>query len=528
MVGALVLPAGALAQPRPNGGLSDLTLPPPPSAAPSAPAVASPGVAVSASSRAPGAPGGVTVDAESLLAAELVVAAPEAERSALDDALRALLAQRPSDCMAALTVLAQERNLDLRGYTTAAVMFRLAAAAATQRVLPSREGAPPVAAPGSLPPPPSDVETLRRLTVALTTLVAQRQWVEARALYTAATLNRDAVVAPYMPLAVFGVYLRSLAGAEAARPALAPAQAYPMQTLSSVAGPLPMGPVPQYPADRAPGTIDSSEAVTLYVAGGTAGTVLGLWAGSSLAGERTNFAQLTLPLVGLAGGLTGAVLLDRRHSIRRGRPTAANTGLQLGLVAGLTLAVGNDWEFAEPGDNSAGHALLVASGLGLGIGYGLGVATDARPGSGAMVLTGGIYGWFVGTMMSIAADTGTADGARNAVIGEALGALGAMGLARVLEPTVGQTRWADLGMLLGAMLGSSLGTASDSDRSASGAAVGAILGAAAGGAAGLYLGAPTAAERLMYQQRSAQVTRVAPRLGVAPVRGLGGMVTLSL
>jgi hypothetical protein len=490
-------------------------LPPPPGALPppAAPALPAP----------PPPPSAVQVPGEESLAQELRALAPEPQRAVLDEALRALLSGNARDAMVTLTVIAQRDGVDLQGYSTVAVTLRLATALATGTRPPvrARPWAQP-AAPGALPPPPSDTETVCRVIDGTVELIAAQQFPAARAFLEGALAGREALLAPYMPLAAVRLVVQGVQGPQAAPqgPLVLGNMAGPPRGL---AGPPGEGFVPMVPTDRPAGTMDGAEALALYVAGGTAGLVTGVYL-ASLAGERNEAMYATLPFLGLAGGLVGAALVDRGHTVRRGRGYATNAGLMLGLLGSTSLTVAAEWEFSSESSRAGAHAMMLGAALGGTAGYGIAALTDAQPGTGSFVLSCGAMGWFLGLMGGLGTGARDTNAFTASLVGEGVGvALGAL-LASTVQPTPAQMRWFDLGGMLGAMVGASFGSGlRDGDSLAFASATGAVVGAGLG----LFLGAPTAAERMAYQRRLGRGFSVQPRLGAMPLPG-GGVITLGL
>jgi len=441
----------------------------------------------------------------------------------LDEALRALLSGHPRDAMVTLTVLAQRDGVDLRGYSTLAVTLRLASAVATGERLPARArpAAPPVAA-GTLPPPPSDVEIVCRIIDGTLELLAGHQHAAARAFLESGLAGRQAYLAPYMGLAAVRLYVQSAPSTEPQRSFEPGEGTAPATPAAGYGGGAPGTFVLPNP-DRPPGTIDGSEALTLYIAGGTAGLVAGTYL-SVLADDSNPGLLATLPFLGLAGGLVGSALLDRGHTIRRGRAYAANAGIMLGLLGSLSITMASDWEFSSRSSQAGAHAMFLGMALG-GVGaWGLASAVDAHPGTGSFVLSTGAMGWFLGLMGGLGTGANQQDAFTASLVGQGLGVGLGMLLASTVQPTPSQMRWFDLGGLLGAMVGSSFGSGFRDDGSiAVAAATGAVLGAGLG----LFLGAPSEADRVAYRRRLGRGPVFAPRLGAMPVPG-GGVITLGL
>ncbi len=451
---------------------------------------------------------------------------PEGQRASLDHGMRTLLLGRPSDAVVALDRLVRREGIDPRSYDPAAVALRLATSVArgTAETLalppPAASGAPE----GPLPPPPGDLDVLLRTIEGAMELAARRQVAAGVALVDSAVTGREAFGAAYTTVGILRGYFHSVPAQPAGGLGLAAsANSVPTGSLSVAGGRVPEGAgvVPQS-YERPLGTMDGAEAVTLYGVAGTFGLVTGIWAGLSIDGSDSGVARVTLPLLGLGGGIVAAAVIDRNHGVRRGRAYAANAGFWLGLLASGTLALANDWEVGER-DNTGGHAMMAGSALGLGVGMLIGSLSDSLPGSGSYVFSGGAWGWFLGGALGVATEARNEGVATFALIGELVGVGAAMASASALRPTPSQARWLDAGAALGALLGFSLATATEDD-STRGIAV--LLSTLVGGGLGLYFGRPSDADRELYRRRVAD-RGLSPRFSLLPVRG-GGVLQVGL
>lgn len=416
-------------------------------------------------------------------------------------ALALLRARQPEEAAGLLGRVARERAIDLRGRDVVAVLYRLAEAryrpgAPTAGERPT-EPPPAPTVEGEPPPPPSDEMTRALLIDGIVDRLAR--WdLQGADLYLQ---GLEPTVAAGPDAAVFAA-LRQVR-ADGAEPFVAAAAQMPL---------LP---------DRPPETIAGFEVLSLYGAAGTYGFLLGTWAGLAVTDDERNASRIALPLIGVAGGIVTAALLDRSRAVRHGRGYAVSAGLILGSLAGTAAVV-----YADPGETRDGWG-LVLGGATLGIGASLGLAhlTDAQPGAMTYATSAGVWGSMIGLAVAFAKE---GDRLRNEtvasglLIGEGVGLVLAMFTAHALRPTPAQTRWADLGAGIGGLIGGSIGVGS---QQVEGVGVGLAIGVLGGGVLAWFLAAPSEADRTPYQRPSGALEAL--RFGVAPLPG-GGMLTVGM
>lgn len=448
------------------------------------------------------------------------VGTAEANEPVLEQALRDIAAGRSWAASSALTDAAQRHAIDVHGYDTVAVLLRLATALAVPST--SSRGArssatttPSTSAGATLaPPPPSDEDAICHTIDDAAVLIARGQ-VRAARTYLDAALAEGHGLGGSHPLVVLQRLARAMPVAPASRPNTAARNEGLWETALTA-----------LPSDRPRGTVDGAEAIALYSLGGLYGLTLGAWAGIGLSSEGSATTRLLVPLVGIAGGLLTAGLIDGRRDVRRGRVYAANAGFYLGLIAaGGALSLENGPFEAPRTDFTVASALLGGATVGIGLGIGVAHATDAQPGSASFVLSGGLWGAVLGSFYAAASrDPGDAVASGEAIlIGEAAGIAATMATAHWLKPTPAQTRWLDLGALLGSLTGLLVaGSVTDGQSSLWVAG----LGCVAGGALGYVLGAPSEGERELERRRNARIPALRPSFSALP--GGGGILHVAM
>ncbi len=418
-------------------------------------------------------------------------------------ALALLRARQPGDAAALLAHVARTNGIDLSGRDVVAVLFRLAdgrnrPGAPTAGARPAEPPAAPTAE-GEAPPPPSE-ETSRALLIDGLVDRLARWDLHGADVYLQAI---DASAGTGPDAAVFAA-LRQVR-ADVAEPVAETTDA-PVQVASG----------------RPPDTIAGFEVLSLYGAAATYGFVLGTWAGLAVTEDERNASRIVLPLLGVAGGIVTAALLDRSHAVRRGRGYAVSTGLILGSLAGTAAVV-----YAQPREPSDGWGIgLAGATLGIGLSLGLAHLTDAEPGSMTYATSAGVWGSLVGlsvTMVMKGNRLRNETAASGLLVGEGVGMVLAMFTAGVLRPTPAQTRWADLGAAVGGLVGGGIGVAS---QQIEGVGVGMAVGILGGGVLAWFLAAPSEADRNPNRLPSA-ATESPLRFGVAPLPG-GGMLTVGM
>jgi hypothetical protein len=425
----------------------------------------------------------------------------DAQRDAIDRAVHDLGVGSTIATAASLATLARREALDPQGYHPIAVLLRVASS------LPPRTRSMGASQGGTIPPPPSPREAMERAVDGATELLARGDLRATRAWIDSALAVHGSADA-YHPLVVLSRLVR---------------------TRAAVAG-TPIGAVPRAhagpPGDgRLPETIDGSEGVVLYMLGGAYGLSLGAWSAIQLSepgGPDRGGLAVGGAVLGAAGGVLVAGLIGGRRDLRRGRVYAANAGFYLGLLAGLGVTSLPNGPARDATEREVATMMLAAGTVGLGVGIAVAHATDAHPGSASLVLSGGVWGAFVGGAFDRSfRETTPGAGGTGMLVGEALGVLTAFVSAHALKPTPSQTRWLDLGALLGGLGGTLLfSPVSDQTSSLAGA-----LGCMAGGALGYVLGAPSPGERTTERERTPPAAAL--RLTFTPVRG-GALLGVAL
>ncbi len=424
------------------------------------------------------------------------------ERDEIDRAVTDIANGRAALAATLLSEHVTARGADLRGYHVEAVLWRVAAGELPR----ARRAAENSAA---LPAPPDEREAMERTIDGAVELLVRRD-ARAAAEWIDAAMRAHPALPEYHPLRVLGRLARAMRGAEPAAPSRVPgARAEPR-------------------VDRPRGTIDSGEAVVLFQLGAAYGLTLGAWGAVGLRGpdataDDAPALTVVLPVLGAGAGVVVAALVDARRDVRRGRVYAANAGFYLGLLGALGAQLLPEGALADANSFERASAFLGAGTAGLGLGIAAAHATDSMPGSASFVLSGGVWGAFIGATLDRAfRESGRAEGAVGLLVGEAIGAGAAMLTAHALSPTPSQTRWLDLGALLGGLTGALLFSSTDSAQTAS---LASALGCVGGGALGFILGAPADGERELARRLSARATPVVPTF--TPVRG-GGVLGLAM
>lgn len=113
----------------------------------------------------------------------------------------------------------------------------------------------------------------------------------------------------------------------------------------------------------------------------------------------------------------GALLVERRFPMRRGRGLSAGTGAILGYLGSMALRAWLDGESFPSGNTASGWTTFIGTTSGIVVGALVGHFTDARPGDALYVATGGVGGALVGGLLCGAARCGADLGAW-ALVGE--------------------------------------------------------------------------------------------------------------
>jgi len=270
----------------------------------------------------------------------------------------------------------------------------------------------------------------------------------------------------------------------------------------------------------------SLEAVGLYASAISLGLGTGAWLDVMFEIDDVR-AAVSLPLVlGAAGA--GALYLAERSGgpIRRGRGTAAGSGLTLGLVGGVLLGVygGNELRWDEKG---VATTIWAGAVLGTGLGYALGTLAESRPASASFVGSGGLWGAVFGVTAAGLVNADEDDIPIAGMVGELVGAGAAAALANTLHPSEAQVRWMDLGVFSGGLVGVGLSVllfADSSVDSLTGPALIVEAGMIGGGVLGYVLGRPDSRPA---RSSTAALDRFAVQPSIAPTAG-GAQVLLSL
>jgi hypothetical protein len=149
----------------------------------------------------------------------------------------------------------------------------------------------------------------------------------------------------------------------------------------------------------------------------------------------------------------GALLLESRFPMRRGRGLSAGTGGILGYLAATSLAT---WVRGEPAPTSttlSGWATFIGTSSGLAVGALVGHLTDAPPADALFVATGGVGGALLGGLLCGAVRCGADFGAW-ALVGELGLFTTALAVRAAVRPALRTMRLVGVGALgLGALLG---------------------------------------------------------------------------
>lgn len=228
------------------------------------------------------------------------------------------------------------------------------------------------------------------------------------------------------------------------------------------------------------------------------GSMINWWAGRRPDdGDFATYAILpsTLAVV----GVTGALLADHYHPLRRGRALALGAGTVVGYLGSLSLTMWLRNEATPSVETIAGPTTFVGTTAGLVAGVLVGHLTDARPGEGLYVATGTVGGTLLGVFLCGALRCGTDLGAW-AFAGEMVGLGATLATRALLRPTAREMRLVAVGAIGGALPAVSVITAhwardggitNDAWARASGLAVGGIL---IGGVAGYAIARSTAVD----------------------------------
>lgn len=411
------------------------------------------------------------------------------------------------------------------GATSLAVLLRLAevgvgmpmraieAPATEANATPPAGAHDPSAAAGALPPPPSDEASMVNEVNEALAILSQRRFVQAAAYLRAAVqfrgeaLGGDTVLAVLLRYATFA----SNRADSAVEPELRESSA------------------PRPPSVE---HIDTTESFLVYALGAAYGLNTGIWVDTLATSNPTLGAGIAL--LGGGAGVGAAYLFSNHGQLRRGRGYAAQTGFYLGGMAGLILGV--------DGRNSLGTRLRTQGVMnlefasatgGLALGMLLGNITDARPGSAAFVLTGGLWGGTLGVLLGEGLSASPFTGSRHPVglywtLGSLIGAGGAFASAHALNLSPGRTRWIDVGALLGLIVGVfiPIGTNDSASGATKPSGVGGAIGVLAGGVTAYFITG-------LFRDEPAGGVRRAPVTGMAaltpsfaPLPEGGGMLSL--
>lgn len=215
----------------------------------------------------------------------------------------------------------------------------------------------------------------------------------------------------------------------------------------------------------------------------------------------------------------GALLVEHRFPLRRGRGISAGTGGFLGYLAATSIGTWVRGESVPTSATLSGWSTFIGTTSGIAVGALVGHLTDAMPADALFVATGGVGGALLGGLMCGAARCGADLGAWS-LVGEVGLFTTALVLRSTVRPTVPTMRLVGAGALgLGLLMGGGVMLAygvRDGDLTAE-----AVQRSAVFGAAGLVVGAVTffaigrRAEPTTTVMPTAQVTGQALLLGVS-------------
>lgn len=156
------------------------------------------------------------------------------------------------------------------------------------------------------------------------------------------------------------------------------------------------------------------------------------------------------PSVLALAGITGAVLLDRRSSLRRGRALTAGTALLMGQVGTLALEMYRHNESFPSGGTFASPWTWVGATGGLALGIALGHFADVKPGAGLYVGVGGVGGALLGLFGCGVVQCGSDVGAW-ALVGQGVGLVTTLATAWAVDPPQREMRGLATGGLAGVL-----------------------------------------------------------------------------
>lgn len=277
--------------------------------------------------------------------------------------------------------------------------------------------------------------------------------------------------------------------------------------------------------DRTPGPRAGFEGFTLYAGAIVYGAFTGVWI-DVMAGIDSASAAVWIPLL-LGGAGAGAAYLAERQggTLRRGRPAAMSTGMNLGAIGGLCLGI---WGADNEGWDEKGvfTSTWLGATLGVGAGLALSVATDSSPAAASFVGSGGYFGAGFGLITAISLEIESEWWPITALIGEGVGVGLTAALAGTLRPATSQVRWMDLGIIAGGALGGGIAVlifdATNIDSPLLPLTI-VELGMLGGGIAGYLLGAPS---QRSAASSSAAPSRFAMHPAISPTPG-GAQLSLS-